>query len=154
MTENKAHFYPMKNRWQIINRLIGFWSWFCAFTGIIGSFFLVLLLFEWTRKVFPAFFRMMKGGTESYLRLSKDGLVYRNWPLNEIQCPWKSVLRIHKSHWLGSSLRLQHAEEFGFPEFSVNLGPQQIHLDSLVGWSDGRIEADLRQFAPHLYSQQ
>jgi hypothetical protein len=154
MRENEAHFYPMKKRWQIINWLIGFWSWLYAFASIIGSFFLVLLLFKWTRKVFPAFLRMMHGGTGSYLRISKDGLEYRNWPFNEIHCSWESVRCIQKSPWLGSSLQLQHAEEFGFPEFSINLGHQQIHLDSLVGWSDGKLDADLRQFAPHLYFQQ
>lgn len=152
MVEHEAHFYPTKMHSQLIVWLVGFWSWFCAFASIVGSFFTVLLFFPWTRKVFPAFRRMMAGGPGSYLRLSKDGLEYRNWPFNEIHCSWESVKCIQKNHWLGSSLHLQHAEEFGFPEFSINLGHQQIHLDSLEGWSDGRIENDLRQFAPYLFS--
>jgi hypothetical protein len=152
MNRNEAHFYPMKQRWQFVNQLIGFWSWFCIFSAIVGSFFLLLLLFEWTRKVFPAFLRIVAGGPGSYLRLSKEGLEYRNWPFNEIHCSWESVQRIHNSRWFGSSLHLQRAEEIGFPEFSVNLSPQQIHLNGLVGWSDGSLENDLRQFAPHLFS--
>jgi hypothetical protein len=148
--EFAAHTYPMIKFWQYINRFFGFWSWLCVIASIVGTLFL-LLVFKWARKVFPAFRNMMAGGTQSYLRLSSDGLAYRNWPWFEIRCKWEDVRCIKSDPWLGDVLLLQRADPIGFPEFSIFLNPLQVHLSSLVGWAEGGLKDDLRYYAPQLF---
>jgi hypothetical protein len=131
MNQNAVHVYPMKKHCQTINQMLGFWSWLCVIAGIVGSLFL-LLIFEWARKVVPAFRKMVAGEPQSYLRVSENGLVYRNWPWCEMRCKWDDVKRI-KSRWFGDVLCLARAEVIGFLEFSINLGQPQIHLSSLTG---------------------
>jgi hypothetical protein len=145
-----AHVYPMKKYWQYTNQILGFWSWFCVFASIVGSLFL-LLVFEWARKVLPAFCKMIAGEPRGYLRISENGLEYRNWPFWEMRCKWENVKGIQKGRWLGDVLYLQHAEEIGFLEFSIKPSQQQIHLSSLSGWPDGGLEDDLRRYVPRLF---
>jgi len=150
--QSEAHTYPMKKYWQYINRFCGFWSWLGVIASIVGSLFL-LLVFKWARKVFPAFRNMMAGGPQSYLRLSNDGLVYRNWPWFEIRCKWEDIKGIKFGYWLGDVLLLQRADQIGFPEFSISLSPIQVHLSSLVGWTEGGLRDDLCQNAPQLFEK-
>jgi len=146
--QNGPRLYPMKNVWQVVNQVLGFWSWLTAFYSIIGFDF---LFFKWPKKVIPAFRKMMAAEPKSYLRISSKGLEYHNWPFFELRCKWDDVQRINRGRWLGDTLYLKYAEEIGFSEFSVNLGQRQIHLSSLVGWPDGGLEDDLRQYAPQLF---
>ena len=148
--QNNARVYPMKKHWQYINQILGFWSWVYEIVSIFASLFLSLI-FPWNRKIIPAFRKMMTGAPRSYLRVSENGLEYRNWPLFEIRCKWEDVICIKKSRWFGDALYLQRAEQAGFLEFSINLSPPQIHLSSFVGWQDGGLEDDLRQYVPQLF---
>jgi len=151
--QHEAHTYPLKKHWQYINQFGGFWSWLCLFGYIVGFPYL-LLFFKWERKVFPAFRNMMDGEPRSYLRVSDNGLIYRNWPWFEVRCKWEDVKRINIDSLFGDTLHLQRAEQIGFPEFTLNLSPPQIHLSSLVGWKEGELKDDLRQYAPQLFNQQ
>jgi hypothetical protein len=151
MNQNQkdARVYPMKKHWQTINQILGLWAWLSV---IAGSLFL-LLVFDWARKVIPACRKMMAGGSRSYLRVSEDGLEYRNWPFWELRCAWGDVKGINKSAWFGDSLALERAEAIGFPEFSIHPGQPQIHLSSLAGWPDGGLEADLHRYAPQVFGR-
>lgn len=93
----------------------------------------------------------MAGEPRSYLRISENGLEYRNWPLFEMRCKWEDVKYINRGRWFGDALCLQRAEEVGFPELAMSLSPPQIHLSSLVGWPKGGPRGDLRQYAPQLF---
>lgn len=152
MKETMSHTYPMKTFWQLVNQLFGFWAWLCVCTSIVASLFL-LLVFRWARKVIPAFRKVMAGEPRSFLRISENGLEYRNWPFGEIRCEWKDLQFIKRHRFLGDTLIVKGAEEIGFAEFSMNLSHQTIHLSSLAGWPDGGLEDDLRNFAPRLFSQ-
>ena len=148
--QKEPHLYPMKKHWQTINRILGFWAWIIVFASIIGSLFLILI-FQWPRKVLPAFRKVMAGEASSYLRISPDGLVYHSWPWGELICTWQDVHRLRKSRCLGDALTLRQVRSSGFWEFSDLVGQQQVHLSSLDGWADGRIESDLHKYAPHLF---
>jgi len=150
---NHARVYPMKNYWQYINRILGFWSWFCELVSIFASFCFSFIapIAPWERKIIPAFRKMMTGVPRSYLRVSETGLEYRNWPFFELRCKWEDIQCLKKSRWLGDVLYLQRAEAFGFLEFSMKLSPPQIHLSSLIGWQDGGLEDDLQHYVPQLF---
>jgi hypothetical protein len=152
--QGEPHLYPAKKHWQCMSLMLGFLSWWAATGGFFG--FLIFLLAPrwetyWAKKVIPAFRRMMAGERRSYLRVSEKGLEYRNWPILELRCAWEDIKRIEKGRWLGDALYLQRAEQVGLPEFSVNLGTPQIPLSSLVGWSQGGLQDDLREHAPQLF---
>jgi len=134
----KTHVYPAKPIWQWVHCVLGFWAWLCVFASIVGTLF-VLLIFKWARKVIPAFRRVMAGEPRSYLRVSEAGLIYRIFPLGEIRCGWDDVECIHSDRWFGDRLYLRQAEMSGFREFAIHLNRPQIHLNSLVGWSDGKL---------------
>jgi hypothetical protein len=151
--QHEAHIYPMKKHWQFLNRIIGNWTWFWTITNVI-LFPYLMLFFKWMRKVFPAFRKMKAGERRSYLRLSENGLVYRNWPLFELRCKWQDVDRINKGRWLGDTLYLQRAEYIGYQEFSINIGSPQIYLSSLAGWPDGGLIDEFQQYAPQLFMKQ
>ena len=95
----------------------------------------------------------MAGERRSYLRVSEKGLQYRNWPFLEMRCKWEDVKCINRGRWLGDALYLRRAEQVGFPEFTFNLTAPQIHLSSLVGWSEGGLSEDLRRHAPQLFGE-
>jgi hypothetical protein len=151
--QHEVHTYPMRKQWQYINQFSGFVTWWgVLFQIIIFPFY--LLLFEWSRKSFPAYRRMMAGERRSYLRVSDAGLVFRNWPLFEMQCKWQDVKSINWNRWLGDTLNLRRAVYIGYMEFSIRLGPPQIHLSSLVGWAEGELKEDMRRYAPQLFTDQ
>jgi hypothetical protein len=151
--QHDAHTYPMIKQWQYIHQFSGFMTWLSVFFQII-IFPFYLLFFDWSRKVFPAFRRMMAGEWRSYLRVSEDGLVFRDWPLYEMRCKWQDVKRINWDRWLGDALYLHSAEHIGYLEFSKRLGSPQIHLGSLAGWAEGGLKVELRRYAPQLFTDQ
>ena len=151
--QHETHTYPMKKYAQYLNIFLGFFAWVGVYIYIIPIPFIPSIS-KWTKKVKPAFRKIMAGGSHSYLRVSNDGLVYRNWPWFEMHCKWEDVNRINKAHWFGDTLFLQRADQIGHPEFSINLGPPKIHLSSLVGWEKGGLKDDLRQYAPQLFLNQ
>jgi len=144
--------YPMKQHWQTANRVLGLWSWLIAFGAIVGTLGLALI-FQWARKVVPAFRKIMAGERASYLRTSAQGLTYRLWPFWEIRSGWGDLKSLHRGRLLGDALYLQPTEAIGFPEFAIMLGQPQIHLSSLMGWPDGGLEDELRKFAPQLFGE-
>lgn len=147
-SQSSPRFYPMKRRWQIINGVFGFWSWGMAFVSYSLA---IILQWGWGQKVLPAFRKLMAGPAESYLRVSAQGLEYRKWPWYEYCCGWDDISHLKSGRWLGDVLYLKRAEQQGYLEFTIRLGQPQIHLSSLVGWSDGQLAADLRQNAPQLF---
>ena len=150
MMDSNEHLYPMRKFWQGVNRFAGFWMWLTTFSSIIGGFFLIPF-FKWMRRVIPAYRHMRAGEKRSYIKISKEGLVYRNYPLVESRCKWENTVRINFGRWLGDALFIERKDEIGFPEFSLNTRYQQIHLSSLMGWKEGDLEKDLRKYAPHLF---
>ena len=151
--QHEARIYPMMKRWQTINQFSGFMIWWGALSQIV-VFPFYLLLFEWAKKAFPAYRRMMAGERQSYLRVSEGGLVYRYWPLYEIRCKWQDVKRINWGRWLGDALYLHRAECIGYLEISPMLGSLQFHLSNLVGWAEGELKDELRRYAPQLFADQ
>ena len=147
---NAENVYPMKKFWQMINQILGLWSWFMEIVNIV-EFPLGLFIFKWQRKVIPAFRKMMPGEKRSYLEISENGLRYRLWPWWETRCSWEDVKRINRGRWFGDALILERADQIGIREFSINLGNPQVHLSSLKGWKNGRLEADLRRYHPKLF---
>lgn len=156
---NDGRVYPMKKFPQLINQILGFWVWF--WTIIVALFWTMVdvivplsLPFKWQRKAIPAFRKMMTGKPRSYLRVSKNGLEYRLWPVEEIRCAWEDVNCLHKGRWFGDVLYLERAEITGFSEFSITLGRPQIHLSSLAGWPEGGLADDLRRYRPQVFENQ
>ena len=141
----------MKRHWQIVNRVLGLWSWLLVFGAILGTLVLAFI-FRWARKAPPAFRKIMSGERASYLRTSAEGLDYRLWPFWEIRSGWGDLQSLHRGRLLGDALYLQPTEKIGFLEFAIVLGQPQIHLSSLEGWPDGGLEDELREYAPQLFA--
>ena len=98
----------------------------------------------------------------SYLLLSEEGLEYRLWPLHRIRARWEDVEQIKKSPrpFQGDVLTLKHAETSGF-HFSLDFTKgnggttrtaQIIPLHQIDGWQNGKLENELRKYAPHLFT--
>jgi len=147
--DNKAHIYELKKHWQFMNKFGGYWTWLILFSELV-LFFYLIPFYKWMRKVFPAYRNIMAGEKRSYLRVSDNGLVYRQFPWWEIRCKWNDVKEIKNNPLFGVTLYLHRAEQIGMPEFSINIQTPQIHLSSLVGWADGRLKEDLQKHLPQL----
>jgi hypothetical protein len=99
----------------------------------------------------------------SYLLLSEQGLEYRLWPLHRIRASWEDVDQIKKSSlpFQGDILTLKNAETSGFHislDFSkgnagITKTAQVIPLYQIDGWQNGRLENELRKYAPNLFVQ-
>lgn len=97
----------------------------------------------------------------SYLLLTSNGLEYRLWPLHKIRCTWDDVEQIRKSTlpFQGDILALKKGEVSGFHillDFNKgNLGVSKtlpvIPLYKIDGWSNGKLESELRKYAPRLF---
>lgn len=50
-SQSNVHVYPIEQHWQIINRVLGLWTWFVAIVDV--ALHPLMLLFKWTRKAVP-----------------------------------------------------------------------------------------------------
>jgi hypothetical protein len=100
----------------------------------------------------------------SYLMLSEAGLEYRYWPVHRIRCAWNQVGEIKKSPVAplqGDVLMLQQAEVSGFHmlfdfqggKYGFTKTIPMIPLYRLDGWPNGRLETELRRYAPGLFDE-
>ena len=96
-------------------------------------------------------------GVFSYLTLSDEGLECRLWPLFKIRCAWDNFEQIKKLSppFHGDILTLKKSEVSGFGKGNVGLikSTPAIPLFMFDGWPNGRLETELRKFAPNLIIQ-
>lgn len=123
---------------------------------ILGLPALVIVLFSFALILMP-----IGRGIFSYLLISDEGLEYRLWPLHKIRCSWDDVEQIKKSSlpFQGDILTLKKAEVSGFHilldfnkgNFGVTKTSQVIPLYQIDGWQNGKLENELRKYAPNLF---
>ena len=98
----------------------------------------------------------------SYLLISEEGLEYHLWPAHKVRCMWDDVDQIKKSFlpFQGDILMLKRAEVSGFQKtlLSFNKGNfgivktvPVIPLFQINGWPNGKLEDELRKYAPNLF---
>jgi hypothetical protein len=98
----------------------------------------------------------------SYLLVSGDGLEYCLWPMHKIRCTWDDVDQIKKSFlpFQGDILMLKSAEVSSFQKvllsfnkgnFGVVKTVPVIPLFQINGWPNGKLENELRKYAPNLF---
>ncbi len=97
----------------------------------------------------------------SYIAVSDSGIDYRYWPFHRIRGTWQDVDEIYKSPlpFQGEMLRLKRADTSGYHiNLSLkrgNLGVGKtipvIPLYLFSGWSNHKLQVDLKNHAPNLF---
>ncbi len=127
---DRAHIYRMRQPWQSIVALLGF----CAWIGILPcAFFSRWSVFRWTRKIWPAFARMLKGEPVSQVSVAAWGLTCRFWPLLEVDADWKAVEILPGKGWHRACLKLHRWQGKGYCEFAWLPGGMRVMMAVFEG---------------------